>query len=265
MKLSVLKSTLFCATTAALALSACAQTNTPSNNNNNSDPYLSQYHWKLQSATNKNNQALPAFYAGQQQPQVEVNFNEGRMGIHGSCNRLGTSYTVSNNTLNSGNFMSTMMACPAPAMAQDTALSQFFGQQSLKYTVQTQSTPVLSVTNSKGETLRFVGEETADTKYSSSNPETIFLAVSHKTQACTSGVQKNNCLLVKEVRYNEQGIKTYEAPKWELFHSKIEGFEHRADTDTVLRVKRYTRQNVPADASKYAYVLDLMVSQASVK
>lgn len=246
-----------------IALAACAQNNPLANTGNNS-VVLDQYHWKLQSATNQTNQALTQFYAGQQQPNVTVDFSDGRLSIHGSCNRLGSSYTLKGKQLKADRFMSTMMACPEPAMKQDGAMASFFNEQVLTYNIQQQATPVLSITNSKGETLRFVGETTAETKYGS-NPETIFLAVSHKKQACTSGVQKHDCLLVKEVRFNENGLKTHEDKNWTTFHDQIEGFTHRADTDTVLRIKRFTRQNVPADASKYAYVLDMVVEQAMVK
>ena len=260
---SVLKSSLFCATVGILALSACAQTNNPTNNN--PDQYLSQYHWNLQSAVNKSNQALPVFYAGQAQPKVTLNFQEGRYNLRGSCNHMMGSYAASNNAFTSGPLASTNMACPSPSMQQDGSLAQFFSEQKVDYQINQQTSPTLTFTNAKGEKLVFVGTPTADTRYGS-KPETIFLAVSHQTRACSDGVSRDRqCLQVKEIRYSGDGIKTHEDKEWSNFYSNIEGYEHKADTDTVLRVKRYTVKNPPADASKYTYVLDMMVSQALVK
>ena len=260
---SVLKSSLFCATVGILALSACAQTNNPTNNN--PDQYLSQYHWNLQSAVNKSNQALPVFYAGQAQPKVTLNFQEGRYNLRGSCNNMMGAYTTTGNAFTSGPLASTNMACQTAAMQQDGSLAQFFSEQKVAYQINQQASPTVTFTNAKGEKLVFVGTPTADTRYGS-KPETIFLAVSHKTRACSDGVSKGRqCLMVKEVRYGENGVKTHEDKEWSNFYGNIEGFTHRADTDTVLRVKRYTIENPPADASKYAYVLDMMVSQALVK
>lgn len=252
---------------AAVAMSACAQTNTPErpvSKPETNAAVLSQYHWQLQSANHQNKQVIADFYAGKQQPQLQVNFDSGRLGIYGGCNRTGGAYQITGDTIKSGVLVSTQMACPAPLMKQDSAAAAFFSNQAIRYDISQQATPVLTLTASNGDRLQFVGSQTADSKYGN-RPETIFLAVSHKTQACVSGVQKHNCLLVKEIRYNEQGLKTYEDKQWSVFHSSIEGFKHRADSDTVLRVKRYTVANPPADAGKYAYVLDMVVEQALVK
>ena len=260
---SVLKSSLFCATVGILALSACAQTTGPKGNN--PDQYLSQFHWNLQSAVNQNNQTLPVFYAGQAQPKVTLDFQEGRFNLHGSCNRMMGSYTATDTTFAGGMLASTNMGCAPAAMEQDGSLAQFFSEQKIAYKLNKQEAPTLTFTNSKGEKLVFVGNPTADTRYGS-KPETVFLAVSHQTRACSDGVSRGRqCLMVKEIRYGENGVKTYEDKEWSNFYDHIEGFTHRKDTDTVLRVKRYNVANPPADASSYAYVLDMVVSQALVK
>ena len=260
---SVLKSSLFCATAGILALSACAQTNSPQGNN--PDQYLSQYHWNLQSAVNQNNQIIPAFYAGKQQPTVTLDINEGRYNLHGSCNRLMGAYTTGNNTFTGGMLASTNMACAPDARERDGSLALCFSEQKIAYQLNKQATPTLTFTNSKGEKLVFVGTPTSDTRYGS-KPETVFLAVSHQTRACSDGVSRDRqCLLVKEIRYGENGVKTYEDKEWSNFYNQIEGFTHRKDTDTILRVKRYTVANPPADASKYAYVLDMVIGQSLVK
>ena len=47
------------------------------------------------------------------------------------------------------------------------------------------------------------------------------------------------------------------------FYDRIEGYSHEPGIRNVLRVDRYTIKNPPADASKYAYVLDLVVESAN--
>ncbi|MBN9325065.1 MAG: DUF4377 domain-containing protein, partial [Delftia acidovorans] len=44
----------------------------------------------------------------------------------------------------------------------------------------------------------------------------------------------------------------------------IEGYKHEPGIRNVLRIQRYKRQNVPADASAYAYVLDMVVESERV-
>ena len=66
---------------------------------------------------------------------------------------------------------------------------------------------------------------------------------------------------MREIRYDNNGLKTYTG-QWENFYSEIDGYKHEAGVTNILRINRYKRQNVPADASSYAYVLDMVVSSA---
>ena len=71
------------------------------------------------------------------------------------------------------------------------------------------------------------------------------------------------CLRVREIRYGDNGVKT-STGEWENFYSEIEGYKHEPGIRNVLRIQRYKRQNVPADASAYAYVLDMVVESERV-
>jgi hypothetical protein len=66
------------------------------------------------------------------------------------------------------------------------------------------------------------------------------------------------CLQVRSLEFNAQGLKQNVGP-WENFFDTIQGFEHRAGERNVLRLKRFTNPNPPADASRYVYVLDMVV------
>ncbi len=65
------------------------------------------------------------------------------------------------------------------------------------------------------------------------------------------------CLQVRSLEFNAQGLKQNVGPV-KAFDT-IQGFEHRAGERNVLRLKRFTNPNPPADASRYVYVLDMVV------
>ena len=82
--------------------------------------------------------------------------------------------------------------------------------------------------------------------------------------ACNHPLIKDfQCLRVREIRYGDNGVKT-STGEWENFYSEIEGYKHEPGIRNVLRIQRYKRQNVPADASAYAYVLDMVVESERV-
>ena len=76
-------------------------------------------------------------------------------------------------------------------------------------------------------------------------------------------IQDMQCLQVRELRYDAQGRKSGDTGEFLHFYDSIEGYTHQPGVRNVLRLQRYTRQNVPADASKYAYVLDMVVESAN--
>ena len=53
--------------------------------------------------------------------------------------------------------------------------------------------------------------------------------------------------------------------EWRALAGEIEGYTHRAGERNVLRVKRFERSHPPADASRFVYVLDLVVESEIVQ
>lgn len=70
---------------------------------------------------------------------------------------------------------------------------------------------------------------------------------------------------MREVKYNEQGLKTQVDKDWNLFYDQIEGFQHTPNERQVIRVKRFEIKNPAADQSKYAYIFDMAVEREAVK
>jgi hypothetical protein len=73
------------------------------------------------------------------------------------------------------------------------------------------------------------------------------------------------CLRVREIRFDAQGLRIEPPGEWYDFHGRIEGYTHHSGVRNVLRIDRYTRpQPVPADASAFVYMLDLVVESELV-
>ncbi|QIG80578.1 META domain-containing protein [Stakelama tenebrarum] len=79
-----------------------------------------------------------------------IRFQDGRISASAGCNRMGGSFRFENDRLVTGAMMSTRMACPAPLMARESALSALLGQP-LAYS--TDAAERLILTAPDGETL----------------------------------------------------------------------------------------------------------------
>lgn len=218
----------------------------------NADKTLASYQW----STTTENAPKP----------LVLNFLEnGTLGISTSCNSMSTQWKVEHNTLVTSNIVSTMMACPDHAMKQEGLASSLFSDRKTPFVLNTTDpqNPTLTIISATGEKLVFTGKLTPETQYNSQG-ETIFLEVSPETKQCT-GVAPQTCLQVREVKYDEKGLKTQVDKDWTLFYDQIEGFKHTPAERQIIRVKRFERKNPAADQSKYAYIFDMSVEREAVK
>ncbi|OTG87545.1 hypothetical protein B9T31_03325 [Acinetobacter sp. ANC 4558] len=197
---------------------------------------------------------------------IVLHFNaQNHLGISTSCNTLGSSWKIVNQTLELGTGFSTSMACNAAATQQENFTSALFNNKNLPFTlnINNPEQPTLTLTSPQGTRVVFTGKMTPETKYQT-QAETIFLEISSELKPCI-GVAPQSCLLVREVKYDEKGIKTHVDKDWTLFYSPIENFEHRKDEQSIIRVKRYELKNPPADHSKYVYIHDMTVETQEIK
>ena len=212
---------------------------------------ISSYQWYLDTGAEK---------------PMQVNFaNDGRFSVATTCNTLAGSWKIDSNQLMVGNLISTMMACDQKAMEQEGLASKIFSKTTtpILFDLKDVNAPTLTLMTTNGQRYVFTGKMTPETKYQGQG-ETIFLEVSPETKSCT-GVAPQSCLQVREIKYNEQGLKTYQAQNWSLFYDTIEGYQHTSKERQVIRVKRYTLKNPAADQSKYAYVHDMTIEREAVK
>lgn len=222
---------------------------------------LPRFHWQLAEATDGRGQKLSALFAGD--APIQLDFAEGRVSVDHLCNRMGGGYTLQGDKLAFGRMASTMMACVDPARtAQERAASELLtGEFSVALDA---AAPTLALTRHDGTRLLFKGQETAESRYGAG--ETVFLEVAAHTRPCPHPLIKDKqCLQVREVHFDDKGLRQGEPGQWQNFFDDIEGYQHQEGIRNVVRVKRYTRPNPPADASANVYVLDLVVESAQEK
>ena len=161
--------------------------------------------------------------------------------------------------------MATQMACEPKAMQQERVAKDLFDNRKAPFVLDLKDpqNPTLTVISATGQKYVFTGKMTPETKYNA-QAEIIFLEISPETKPCT-GVAPQTCLQVRELKYNDSGVKTQVDKDWTLFYDQIEGFEHNPAERQVIRVKRYEIKHPAADQSKYAYVHDMTVERATVK
>ena len=221
---------------------------------------LDAWHWYLAEAADADGNRIDALFGNAGQP-LQLDFKDGRVSVSGGCNRIGGSYEQDGGALRVGALAQTQMACPQPLMDQDAAIGRVLeGELALATT--DSDPPRLELTAADGSRLAFTGAPTADTRFGGPG-ERVFLEVAAQREACHHPlIADMQCLRVREVSYDEAGIKAGEPGEWQFLYEDIEGFEHRPGVRNVVRVHRYRRDPAPADASSIVYVHDMTVESA---
>ena len=217
---------------------------------------LAGHHWRLESASAADGGRIDAL-SGNPDAPLELDFRDGRVSVSNACNAMGADFTLDAGELGLGPMISTQRACAEPLMAMEReAHTRLAGRHQVE--LEPGESPRLRLVNALGDTLVFSGAPTAQTRHGSA-PERVFLEVAAERIECRHPLMPDHrCLRVREVRYDDRGLKQGTG-EWGPLYEEIEGFEHKPGTRSVLRLDRYRRQDVPADASSVAYVLDMVV------
>jgi heat shock protein HslJ len=259
----------------ALALAGCTQAHSPvgasaagaqsppehSKTMNNT---LGGYHWRLQDATDAQGRRIDALLVRPELP-VQFDFKDGRIAIHNACNGISGDVRIDNETLRFGPLVSTKMACADPAvMALDDEVGRRV-QEQVRFELLESDPPQLVWTAANGDTLRFVGAATPETRFG--NPgTTVFMEVAARTKPCQHPMMPalRQCLEVRELHYDAQGLPAGKPGEWRLFHDNIEGYAHEEGIRNVLRIKRFPIANPPMDAPAIAYVLEMSIESEMI-
>lgn len=219
---------------------------------------LTAYHWQMDQAVDANGNIDNQWLLPGGATTATLNFTEDRIGISGLCNVMGAGYTIEGSAISIEPVVSTMRMCADEALMR---YEQGFGQQlatASTWQIEQAKEPSLTLSFDNGSKWILKGEPTSETKYGSTG-ETVFLEVAAQTKPCNHPlIDDFQCLQVRTIEYNEQGIKQNQG-EWQHFYDSIENYKHTPGVRNVLRVKRYENKNAPADSSSYAYVLDMVV------
>jgi heat shock protein HslJ len=224
---------------------------------------LTAYHWRLiQAFTPQGGEDQSWFLtAGSGKPPLQLDFADRRLAVKNLCNVVTTGYSTEGQRIATQRAVSTLMACTDDQimlLEQKVARILPLAKQWAVQLGEGQQAPRLTLGFIDGTRWVLEGAPTAQTQYGSAG-ERIFLEVAPQRVACSHPLIKDfQCLRVREIRYGDNGVKTHTG-EWENFYSEIEGYKHEPGIRNVLRIQRFKRQNVPADASAYAYVLDMVV------
>jgi heat shock protein HslJ len=225
---------------------------------------LPAYHWQLTDARTADGKRIDGLFVRAGSP-LQLDFIDGRLAVSNSCNRMSGGYTLTGDQLTLTQMASTMMACSDPAlMALDRELGKRLeGTSTL--VLQAGEAPVLTLTGAAADVLTFTGAPTPETRFGGPG-EIAFLEVGPQAKPCNHPLIPNmQCLQVREIKFGEDGIRTGSPGEFQPLYQDIEGFTHQAGTRNVVRVKRFTIANPPADGSSIAYVLDMGVESETVK
>ena len=219
---------------------------------------LPRFHWRLQDATDASGKRIDALFARAELP-LQLVFRDGRIAVANTCNRMMGRYATSAGTLTVERLASTMMACVDPKLM---ALDREAGarlQGPLAMGLVAGDAPRFTLRNAAGDQHTFAGTPTPETRYGGPG-ERIFLEVAAQTAPCSHPlIPDMQCLQVRELKYDDKGLKVGDPGPFGNFYATIEGYTHEPGVRNVLRVDRYAIKDPPADAPSQAFVLDMVV------
>jgi heat shock protein HslJ len=223
---------------------------------------LESYQWELEYILANGMAEVGALSVPQDNPTKPrrypmLSFDNGRANYSVGCNQLSSSFTMTPvGIANMVNSVSTLMACPADVAKSEKILQQKMqGPSELKIMKFSKETAKLFQTSNDGSELVWQGTLKPDVKYGKG--ETLYLEIAPQDERCDQVTYKR-CLMVREIIYNEQGIKTSQG-QWHKLYEKIEGYEKSPSQGNIIRVKRY--RTPPTDTKGYGnlYVLDIII------
>lgn len=223
--------------------------------------FLQDHRWLLESAKTGANQRIDTVLPKDR--PFEFSFSGSNVAVTGGCNGLRGSYQINaEGQFVAGRMISTMMACEPALMAADKALSELLSKP-LRIMLVQGPQPTLILLSANNEVLMLTGQKTPEAMY---GPATrVFLEVAAQTVACErppSG--QTQCLQVREIKFDEKGLKVGSPDAWQPFNSVIEGYQHTPGVRNVLRINRFQPASSNADMVVPAvYVLDMVVESES--
>jgi heat shock protein HslJ len=218
---------------------------------------LEDHRWTLADATNAANRRIDTLFPDAER-SFAFNFSGSRVHVQGGCNGFrGAFATDPDGLLEVTGTISTLMACAAPLMEADAALSALMAEP-LETVVVRGVGPTLVLLTSAGDALVLKGELTPEARFGA--PTTVFLEIAAQAVECEGSLRGDGlCLQVREIRFDEQGLRVGTPTEWQAFTADIEGYRHEPGIRNVLRVNRFEPAAGPDMPHGPIYLLDLVV------
>lgn len=226
---------------------------------------LPRQQWRLSTATDATGQPIKPLLIRADKP-LQLHFQRSHdVAIGNACNQMSGPFKLAGQTLKLGPYAATKKACADPALdALDAEVGKRL-QGDFTYRMAFGATPGLELKSAGGDMLVFLGSDTAEARFGGPG-ERVFLEVAAESKPCSHPlITGKQCLQVREITYDDKGMKVGKPGEFGNFYDTIEGYYHQPGERNVLRVQRYTRKDAPADASKFAYVLDMVVESEAPK
>lgn len=223
---------------------------------------LANHRWTLTAANDAQAQPLNALFPATGRPYV-FTFSATGISVQGPCNALAGAFQINaDGLLEVPPLRATMMACDAELMAADTALAALLAQP-LRMVFLEGAIAQLQLVTAGNDTLLLEGQITPEALYGPGT--TLFLEVDGARLACRNPRSaQTTCLQVRELAFDEQGLRIPPPGPWKPFYDTIEGYTHVPGERNVLRVKRFERGTAAGATAPYLYVLDIIVETEKV-
>lgn len=230
-----------------------------SNNTESTKTILTDFHWELDRSVDQTGVTSLKWLRAEGEPLV-VTFGDQSLNVTGLCNVMNAGYQTDGAQIKISQVVGTLRMCADQSlMHYERNVAQLLPQASSWGAAAIESeSPSLSIKFEDG-TIWFLNGTPTDAKLYGAAGETIFIEVAARPVACSDpNIPNRQCLNTRTIEYDNAGIKQ-KYGSWQPFYGYIKNYQHQEGTRNILRVKRYTNPNPPADASSYIYVLDMVV------
>ncbi|STY82212.1 META domain [Moraxella veridica] len=187
------------------------------------------------------------------------------------CNHNFQNYQLSEGRLSVSQRVSTLMACHSssddlPNLAQiESKLAQDLNDSTLKIKTNPDDYTATLLLQKGAQVLSWQGDMKPEVRFG--EPVLLFWEIEPEKINCVdeSGKERQ-CLKVRNVTYNEQGIKTGSGA-WRTFYGEIHGYEYQPNLRQIVRLNAYNNPKSKEnpyyiyDRSVEIHYLDIPVSQ----
>ena len=223
------------------------------------DELLKNYNWTLASAEVQG-APIHSYEKIIEERAGSLIFSNRGVYFNVGCNHNFQNYQLSEGRLSVSQRVSTLMACYSPSddfpnLAQiESKLAQDLNDSTLKIRTNPDDYTATLLLQKGAQVLTWQGEMKPEVRYG--EPVLLFWEIEpEKINCIDESGKERQCLKVRNVTYNEQGIKTGSGA-WRTFYGEIHGYKHQPNLRQIVRLNAY---NNPEGKENPYYIYDRSV------